>query len=52
MSGYSVSERKLGKERKPAGAVCGGCGEPVVNGKLLCDECITEIAQPLQVQRA
>lgn len=44
MSGYSVQERKIGKERKPAGNTCGDCGEPVERGKLLCDDCLSEIA--------
>jgi hypothetical protein len=44
MSGYSVTERKLGKDRRPRTSTCGDCGEPVVNGKLLCDDCIAEIA--------
>jgi hypothetical protein len=44
MSGYSVQERKIGKERKPAASTCGDCGEPVERGRLLCDDCLSDIA--------
>jgi len=45
MSGYSVNERKLGKERKPMTSTCGDCGEPVVKGKLLCEECLAQFVE-------
>lgn len=44
MSGYSVTEKRVKTERKPKGTTCGDCGEPVTNGRLLCDDCISEIA--------
>ncbi len=45
MSGFSVQERKIGKDqRKPATTTCGDCGEPVELGRLLCSDCISDIA--------
>ena len=44
MSGYSVNERKIGKQQKPVTPTCGDCGEPVERGRLLCDDCLTDIA--------
>ena len=44
MSGYSVTEKRVKNERRPKTPVCGDCGEPVAAGRLLCDDCISEIA--------
>ncbi len=50
MSGYSINERKFGKsQRRPIGATCGNCGEPVEQSRLMCDDCITDIGLGMQV---